>query len=142
MEFREGILFPTETIVERCIALNDLTNLSLGDAGIIAVTGICFVFAVLALLLAILYISGAIFQGIANKQAAKAAAAAAEVPAAPASEPVKAPEAKGSCGDMKLYDVAPREAAMVMAIIADETKTPLNQLRFKSIKKVNKEETK
>ena len=121
--------------------MNDLTNLTMGQAGLIAVTGICFVFAVLALLLAILYISGAIFQGIANRQTAKAAAAEAAAPA-PVSEPVKAPEAKGSCGDMKLYDVAPREAAMVMAIIADETKTPLNQLRFKSIKKINKEEKK
>lgn len=120
--------------------MNDLTNPSLGQAALIAAVGICFVFAVLILLLGILYLSGAIFQSIANKQnAAKAAAAA---PAAPAPAPVKAPEAKGSCGDMKLYDVEPRDAAMVMAIVADETKTPLNQLRFKSIKKVDKEEAK
>lgn len=123
--------------------MNDLTNPSLGQAALIAAVGICFVFAVLILLLGILYLSGAIFQSIANKQnAAKAAAAAAAAPAAPAPAPVKAPEAKGSCGDMKLYDVEPRDAAMVMAIVADETKTPLNQLRFKSIKKVDKEEAK
>ena len=41
--------------------------------------------------------------------------------------------AKGSCGDFCLNNVSEREAAMVMAIVADQLQTPLNQLRFKSI---------
>lgn len=44
--------------------------------------------------------------------------------------------AKGSCGDIKLYNVPEHTAAMLMAVVADKLKTPLNQLRFKSIKEI------
>lgn len=37
---------------------------------------------------------------------------------------------------MKLYDVPDKEAAMIMAIVADKMKKPLNELRFISIKEV------
>lgn len=47
--------------------------------------------------------------------------------------------AKGSCGDFCLNNVSEREAAMVMAIVADQLQTPLNQLRFKSIECVGEE---
>ena len=57
--------------------------------------------------------------------------------AAPAAEPEKkAPPAPGTAGEFKLYNTDPRDAAMVMAIVADATGIPLNQLRFKSIKEV------
>ena len=46
------------------------------------------------------------------------------------------PFAPGSAGELKLYDTDPRTAAMLMAIVADELKTPLNELRFVSIKEV------
>ena len=45
--------------------------------------------------------------------------------------------APGSAGDIKLYNVPDKQAAMVMAIVADHLKTPLNQLRFKSIKRLD-----
>ena len=48
-------------------------------------------------------------------------------------EPSKAP---GSAGQLKLYNVEPKTAAMVMAIVADKTGKPLNELRFLSIKEV------
>ncbi len=43
--------------------------------------------------------------------------------------------AKGSCGDLRLINTDDRTAAMIMAIVADKTETPLNQLRFISIEK-------
>ena len=43
--------------------------------------------------------------------------------------------AKGSCGELKLVNTDERTAAMIMAIVADQTKTPLNELRFVSIEK-------
>ena len=57
------------------------------------------------------------------------------------SEPVaaEAPEtaaAPGSAGQIKLHNVEPRTAAMVMAIVAEKTGKPLNELRFISIKEV------
>ena len=105
----------------------DLTNPTIGQAAAIAAVGICFVFAVLLLLLIIVNLFSAIFAGV--KKSEKAAA-----PAAPKAL------AKGSCGDFKMHDVEPRVAAMAMAIVADELQTPLNELRFKSIKKVESEE--
>ena len=46
--------------------------------------------------------------------------------------------APGSCGQVKLFDVPDRTAAMLMAVVADEIKTPLNELRFISIRETSK----
>ena len=119
--------------------MSNLSNPSFGEGALIALLGIGFVFLVLAFLMVILMISAAIFKAIEKRKAAKKAAPAPE-PVVP--EEKKAPLAKGSCGDLKLHDVPPRDAAMVMAIVADELKTPLNELRFTSIKKAESEEAK
>ena len=66
----------------------------------------------------------------AANQAAKAAIAAVPVAAAPKAV------APGSAGELKLHDVEPKTAAMLMAIVADKMGKPLNELRFKSIKEV------
>ena len=61
--------------------------------------------------------------------------------AEPVAEPVSVPEtvipkAPGSAGQLKLYNVEPKTAAMIMAIVADKMGKPLNELRFLSIKEV------
>ncbi len=60
------------------------------------------------------------------------------VPAPEPKEPPAAvlPEAPGSAGKLKLYNVEPKTAAMLMAIVADKMGKPLNELRFLSIKEV------
>ena len=53
--------------------------------------------------------------------------------------PAKAPEkpaAPGAAGQIKLHGVAPKTAAMLMAIVANKMGKPLNELRFISIKEV------
>ena len=60
---------------------------------------------------------------------------------APASAPVAAapvaPQlAPGTAGQLKLHDVSPKTAAMIMAIVANQMGKPLNELRFISIKEV------
>ena len=55
--------------------------------------------------------------------------AAAAAPAAPVLAP-------GTAGQLKLHDVEPKTAAMIMAIVADTMGKPLNELRFISIKEV------
>ena len=57
-------------------------------------------------------------------------------PAAPAPAPAPKKLAPGAAGEVKLYDTDPRDAAMIMAIVANKLNTPLNELRFKSIKEV------
>ena len=68
---------------------------------------------------------------------APAAAPVAAAPvAAPAAAPVAEVPAPGTAGKLKLYDVNPKTAAMIMAIVADKMGKPLNELRFISIKEV------
>ena len=62
-----------------------------------------------------------------------------KAPAAPqAEEPVafQPKEAPGSAGQLKLHNVEPKTAAMLMAIVADKLQKPINELRFISIKEV------
>ena len=91
-------------------------------------------FSVAALLLmAVIMIVGKIM--VAKKTAPAAAPAAAA--AAPASAPKAVPAlATGTAGECKLYNVGDREAAMLMAIVANKLGKPLNTLRFKSMKEV------
>ena len=110
-------------------------KVSIPDAAITAVLGYSVVFFGLFLLMMVVIIMGKIMQ--ASK--AKAAAPAAPAPAAPAApvaaEPVGEP-APGSAGKLKLYDTPDRDAAMIMAIVANKMGKPLNELRFISIKEV------
>ena len=46
----------------------------------------------------------------------------------------------GSAGHVKRFDVPDKEAAMIMAIVADQLKKPLNELHFVSIKEVKEDE--
>lgn len=115
-------------------------ELSIGEAAATAVFGYCVVFFGLVCLMVVLYITGAIFK---SKDAKAKAAAEAEAAAKkPAAATAAAPEAKalpvapGSAGHIKLFDVPDKEAAMIMAIVADKMQKPLNELHFISIKEV------
>lgn len=115
------------------------TKMEIGDALITAVFGYIVVFVGLILLMVVLYITGSIFSSREKKAADEKKAAeekaAVENPVVtvPAPEPVLA---KGSAGHIKLHDVPDKEAAMIMAIVADTLQTPLNELHFISIKEV------
>ena len=67
---------------------------------------------------------------------AYAPAAAPVAAPAPVEESAPAPTAPGTAGQLKLHDVEPKTAAMLMAIVADTMGKPLNELRFISIKEV------
>ncbi|MBQ9148376.1 MAG: OadG family protein [Oscillospiraceae bacterium] len=106
------------------------------DAGIVALLGYAVVFFGLILLMIVVIVMGKVFMAKDAKAKAKAAAPAA-APAAAAPVPAaEAPKAPGSAGQLKLHDVEPKTAAMIMAIVADKMGKPLNELRFISIKEV------
>ena len=84
----------------------------------------------LVALLAVVVIIAVIRKAIANKNTAQA------VEVTPV-EVAPAPLAPGSAGQLKLHDVEPKTAAMLMAIVADKLGKPLNELHFISIKEVN-----
>ena len=113
------------------------SRLSLGEAGIAAVLGYCVVFVGLILLMCVVILMGRAMAGSRQKAAVSTAKAAAPAPAAPAAPAApSSPPAPGSAGEVKLFDVPDKEAAMIMAIVADKRGKPLNELRFKSIKEV------
>ncbi len=81
-------------------------------------------------LLALAVVIAVICKYVSNRK--KATAAPAPV-AQETAEPVYAP---GSAGQLKLHNVEPKTAAMLMAIVADKLGKPINELRFISIKEV------
>ena len=119
---------------------SNLVNIGIMDAAIVAVLGYAVVFFGLILLMGVIIIMGKAFMAKDKKAAAKAAAAKetlATVPvAAPAAAPAAPVLAPGTAGQLKLHDVEPKTAAMIMAIVADTMGKPLNELRFISIKEV------
>ena len=114
--------------------MNDLINISIPDAGVVALLGYLVVFLGLVMLMVVVMVMGRIMVARARKAQAAAVAEAAPVEAAPVAE------APGTAGELKLYDTDPRDAAMIMAIVADTLGKPLNQLRFISIKEVKDDE--
>ena len=108
-----------------------MESISIGTAALIVVLGMAVVFFGLILLMYVTKIAGTIIGR--KKSAAPAAAPAAAAPAAPAAKNAPAP---GSAGRIALHDVPDKTAAMLMAIVADRTGKPLNQLRFLSIREV------
>lgn len=103
---------------------------ALMDAGIV----ILVVFGVLCIICILLSISGAIFSSATKETKTKTAPAApAAAPEAPA-----APEEEFSSGTLRLKGCDEKTAAMIMAIVSDNTGIPLSELVFKSITLVEK----
>ncbi len=118
------------------LAVERGSHLTTGEMMMNAGIVILVVFGVLFLMYILISLSGKIIQGItklgAKEEPAKAAPAAA--PAAPA-----APEEEFSSGSLKLKNCDEKTAAMIMAIVADDSGIPLEELVFKSIKLVEKD---
>ena len=103
----------------------DLINISIPNAALTALLGYLVVFLGLVLLMVVVLIQGKL---MAPKKSA-----------APAPARREGPKAKGAAGELKLYDTDPKDAAMIMAIVADATGKPLNELRFLSIREIKEE---
>ena len=107
--------------------------LGIGDNLLDAILGYAVVFIGLTLLMTVIIIVGKVMVAKSRKETAPAAEAKPAEAAAPAAPKKLAP---GSAGDVKIYDTDPRDAAMIMAIVANKLGKPLNELRFRSIKEV------
>ncbi len=107
-------------------------KIGIGDAAFYAVLGYLVVFLGLVLLMAAVAFVGKAMS--AKKTPVPAAPApAASAPAAPKPALPKAP---GTAGEVKLYGTSDKDAAVIMAIVANRMGKPVNELRFISIKEV------
>ena len=107
------------------------SHLDAPNATLYAVLGYGIVFLGLILLMAVVFAIGKIFIARDRKIVKSVPEEVAPVvPEAPK------PTAPGSAGQLKLHDVEPKTAAMLMAIVADKMGKPINELRFISIREV------
>ena len=104
------------------------SQITLPDAGVYALLGYAVVFFGLILLMIVITIVGKCFMLSEKKQAAPVEEAA--------PVEIEKPVAPGAAGQLKLHNVEPKTAAMLMAITADKLGKPINELRFISIKEV------
>ena len=105
------------------------TKETIGAALLTGLLGYIVVFIGLILLMIVVIITSKIVMARKPKEAVSSPPAPSAAPAAPAPAP-------GSAGKLKLYDTPDKEAAMIMAIVANQMSRPLNELRFISIKEV------
>ena len=108
-------------------------NFELSEGFLYALIGFVLVLVVLVVLMGFIYLLSYIVRTFDGKKKKDAEVTAPVTEAAPVLAP-------GSSGSVKLYNVDDRTAAMVMAIVADEMQTPLNELKFISIKEVSEED--
>ena len=130
----EAVNEVTEQVAEVAEKVADgRLKLDMGGNLLDAVLGYLVVFIGLSLLMCVVIIVGKIMVAKMKKPASEPASA----PAPAAAPAVKAlPAAPGTAGEVKIYDTDPKDAAMIMAIVADKLQKPLNELRFVSIKEV------
>ena len=115
----------------------DRINITIPNAALTALLGYLVVFLGLVLLMVVVLIQGKV---MAPKETSAPAPASEPVETSPATR--ESPKAPGTAGELKLYDTDPKDAAMIMAIVADATGKPLNELRFLSIREIKEEEKK
>ena len=111
-------------------------HMPLTDALVLSLLGMVIVFAVLVLLMGIIWATGKLAPKLPamSEKMSKVFKKKKKDEEVPAEEE---PKAKGTCGELVLINTDERDAAMIMAIVADTTGIPLNELRFKSIKRID-----
>lgn len=110
--------------------------MSVPESILLALFCIVIVFAVLGCLFLLIRLFSLVFGAIENARSQRETASATPEPSvALKAETVYAHDF--SAGELKLYDVDEPTAAMIMAIVSDESGIPLSELCFKSIKSVN-----
>ena len=120
------ILPTTLPIVAAGSAGSQITEMTLPESLLMSLIGMGIVFFALIAIMALVKLQSAVVT-----QFGKATPSVES--ALPQAKPQGVP-ASGSLGELALYDVPDKTAALLMAIVADESKIPLNELRFISIK--------
>ena len=116
------------------LASSEAKYFSIPEALIYALVGFLIVIGVLLFLMGAIKLLSLTVAKITTKKAAPAALPEGNTTELPA--PAEEAVAPGRSGEVKLFDVPDKEAAMIMAIVADRLQAPLSTLNFISIKEV------
>ena len=126
------------------------SDISLGEGLIYAVIGYIMVFLMLLLLIIVIQVMAKVIGKTAVKEKAATEITktatnesnVVEMAAGQNAEAAKPQEVKapGTGGDLTLINVSDRDAAKIMAIVADTIGKPINELRFRSIREVKENE--
>lgn len=112
-------------------------NIGILDSLLLSAVSMGIIMAILFLIMMLIYLMSWAYREFKKKQAEKAAKKQPAVAEAPAVQSAPAePTAPGSCGELKLVKTSEADAAMIMAIVADNLHEDLNTLRFKEIRLV------
>lgn len=127
--------------------INAVESVTIGESFALAGVSMGIIIGVLAAIMVLIYLMSGAFKLMEKYNPALKAKLDSlfkkkgEEASVPTPETKKdAPTAPGSCGELVLKKVKDREAALIMAIVADQMQTPLNELRFKSISLVEDEQ--
>lgn len=116
------------------------TSISMKEALSTSVTGIAVVMIILALLAVLVVILSKLIRAVesASKKKENKSAVAAPVSGKKAESKGTALPDTQSAGDLELYKTDEKTAAVIMAIVSNESGIPLNRLQFNSIKLIEK----
>lgn len=103
-------------------------NITLWEGFLISLVGLGMVLVLLMVLIGVLALLSFSVQKLVPKKQENTAVAPQVT-----TEKVPAP---GSCGNLILENVSDRDAAMIMAILANKLEKPLHELRFTSIREI------
>ena len=118
----------------------DKEFLTTSETMFVAIAGIAVVLLELAILAVLIVLLSKIFKAIENKVSTNTETVATEVVDTPAAAPVASPAVSVSApaytvpGGLRLIDTDERTAAVVMALVSDQSGIPLEKLYFKSIR--------
>ena len=108
-------------------------DITIGEALGVSGVAMAIIMVVLGSIVGLIYLVAFVLKEM-EKVKLKKAKAQPFTESEPTISEVKKELAPGSAGEIKLYNVEERDAAMIMAIVADKTGIPLNELKFISIK--------
>lgn len=112
------------------------TDITIGQALSLSGVAMAIITGILSLIMGLIYLVAYLLKQF-DKMTAKKAQQALAKKTPELTEETAPLYAKGLAGQVKLYNVQDKDAAMIMAIVADKTGIPLNELRFISIKQTN-----
>lgn len=117
-------------------------NIEILDSLLLSAVSMGIIMAILFLIMMLIYLMSWAYRQFKKKQAEKAGKPiVAEAPAQGGENGApREATAPGSCGELKLVKTSEADAAMIMAIVADNLGEELNTLRFKEIKLVENPE--